>query len=489
MVGGAIDILGDIEPAAAIVGDGLHRDIGDGQAAGHHTANGVGGVVGQQLRGIPLASREECSLQSPDAAGGCDLEPGSLVHISRSAHASVGQYQILLGFAVLQTVRRVARHCPQLVVSGGGICPSHSTVPSGQALAINSQGVVAAGVIDELNGAGLGNGGQPGEVCLHGPLRVAVRRNAVIAVGQRRIGVLVQHHNSIRWLIDMQAAVHADLHIAGVSAEIGHGPAGNAVLLGGIAGHRLLGRGVVQLTALGVDGLDQLGLALVFETAQLFEGTEHYAGGATAAVAAVGAAENTGAVVYTAAPQHIAQRHGVVVQIKGGDGGFQVVQQIRIGVGLPVVLLGLGELLRIIVAHAAPVGVEVAAVAGGVFFVDVVGVGLVQLVAHVAVEGAFLELLQPLDKAQRRPGVAGEHIDAVGRAAAISLDGGDIAGIRAVARLVVLAQVAQPGARPVFAGGQQCGGQQAQHQHSGQHDRSSSFYSFHHKHPAFISYW
>ena len=287
----------------------------------------------------------------------------------------------------------------------------------------------------------------------------------------------------------MQAAVHTDLHIAGVSAEIGHGPAGNAVLHGGIAGHRLLGRGVVQSAALIVDGLDQLGLALVFETAQLFEGTEHYAGGAAAAVAAVGAAENAGAVVYTAAPQHIAQRHGVVVQIKGRDGGFQVVQQIRVGVGLPVVLLGLGELLRIIVAHAAPVGVEVAAVAGGVFFVDVVGVGLVQLVAHVAVEGAFLELLQPLDKAQRRSGVAGEHIDAVGCAAQVAVHRGDIAGIRAVARLVVLAQIAQPGARPVFAGGQQCGGQQAQHQHSGQHDRSSSFYSFHHKHPAFISYW
>ena len=314
-------------------------------------------------------------------------------------------------------------------------------------------------------------------------------RDAVGALRHRGIGVGVQHHQCVRRLVDGQAAVHADLHIAGVGAEIGHGLAGNAVLLGGIAGHRLLGRGVVQSAALIVDGLDQLGLALVFEAAQLFEGTEHHAGGAAAAVAAVGAAENAGAVLHAAAPQHVAQRHGVVLQIKGRLPRLQVVQQIRIGVGLPVVPLRLSKLGAVGVRHTAPRGIEVAAVAGGILPRLIIGVGPVQCVAHIPIEGAFLELLQPLYEAQRRSGVAGEHIDAVGCAAAVSLDGGDIAGIRAVARLVVLAQVAQPGARPVFAGGQQCGGQQTQHQHSGQHDRSSSFYFFHHKHPAFITYW
>ena len=132
-------------------------------------------------------------------------------------------------------------------------------------------------------------------------------RDAVGALRHGSGGIGVQHHQCIRRLIDGQTAVHADLHIAGVAAEIRHGLAGNAVLRSGIAGHLLLGRGGVQPAALGIDGLNDLRLALILEAAQLVEGAEHHTGGTAAAIAAVGAAENAGAVVYTAAPEHVAQ--------------------------------------------------------------------------------------------------------------------------------------------------------------------------------------
>ena len=157
--------------------------------------------------------------------------------------------------------------------------------------------------------------------------------------------------------------------------------------------------------------------------------------------------------------------------------------------GLPEVLLGLGELARVGFGYPLPRVIEVAAVAGRVFPRLVIGIGVVQRITHIPVNGAYLELLQPLDEAQRRSGVAGKHINAVGLAAGIAEYRGDTSRIGAVARLVVLAQIAQTGARPVLAGGHQRGGQQTQHQRGGQRDRGSSFHPFHYIHPAFITYW
>lgn len=111
---------------------------------------------------------------------------------------------------------------------------------------------------------------------------VAAGRQAVGTVGQRGVGVGVEHYQRVRRLVDVQAAVHAELHVAGVGAEISHGLAGYAVFAGGVAGHALGLGGLVQTAALGVDGLDQLGLALVLEAAQRVEGTEDDAGGAAA---------------------------------------------------------------------------------------------------------------------------------------------------------------------------------------------------------------
>ena len=485
---GALDAAGGGEAGFAVGGGHPHRDVGDGQTAGDHAAEGVGGLAGHQLGGGVLAAGIEHTLRAPRAADGGELERGSGAAVTGGGHRVGAQRQQQAGAAVFQIVGAVAHQLPHLVVPGSGSGQRHLAAYVGQTLPADAQGVIAAGVVGQLNGGGTGSRRQAGQIGGQRLIGGPVGGDAVIAVSQRRLGVGVQHHQGVRRFVDVQAAVDAELHIAGAADEVGHGLAGHAVLVGGVAGHALLhtlGGGGAETAALVIDGLDQLGLALVLEAAQLVEGPEYHAGGAAAAVAAVGALDDAGAVVYAAAPQHVAQRHGVVVQIKGGDGGLQVAQQVRVGVGLPVVLLGLGELLRIGVAHAAPVGVEVAAVAGRVFAVDVVGVGVVQPVAHIAVEGTGVERLQPLDKAQRRAGIAGEHVDAVGRAAQVAVHRGVVAGIGVVARLVVLAQIAQTRAQPVLAGGQQRGGQQTQHQRGGQHRGGPSFHPFHRIYPAF----
>ena len=310
MVGGASNVLGDIEPAAAIAGDGLHRDIGDGEAAGHHTAQGIGGIVGQQLCGIPLAAGEECPLQPPHAADGSDLEAAGGLFILSERDALVLQKQVAAGGAVLQTIGRVAHQRPHLLVAGGGRGQRHLAVAVGQTAVIDGQGVVAAVVVGELKPSGRGGAGQSGEIGGQRLAGGAVGRNAVIAIGQRRIGVLVQHHNGVRRFIDVQAGVDAELHIAGAADEVGHRLAGDAVLPCCAAGHpsfQIGGGGFVQLAALGVDGLNDLRLALVFEASQRIEGTEDHTGGAAASIAAVGAADHTGAVVHAAAPEHVAQ--------------------------------------------------------------------------------------------------------------------------------------------------------------------------------------
>lgn len=478
-------LLVAVKPVLPPGGHRLHGDAGDGQAAGDDAADGVRGFIGQQLGFIALAAGVEQTLGAPDTAIGGELELGGAGGVLHSGHTVVRERQIAAGGAVLEIVGAVAGEGPQLLVAGSGGGQRDLAAVIAEALIAHRQGVVAAGEVRQLHGGGGGDLGKTRQVGGHAAVRSAAGRQAVGTVGQRGVGVGVEHYQRVRRLVDVQAAVHAELHVAGVGAEISHGLAGYAVFAGGVAGHALGLGGLVQTAALGVDGLDQLGLALVLEAAQRVEGTEDDAGGAAAPIAAAGAADHTCAVVDAAAPEHIAQSHGVVIQIEGGDGGLDVLQQVRIGVGLPIVLLGLHELVGVVVSHAAPGGVEIAAVAGGVLAVAVVGVGVIQRVAHVAVDGAGLELLQPLDEAQGRAGVAGEHIDAVGRAAAVAADGGDVAWVGAVARLVVLAQVAQSRVLPVLAGGQQRRGQQAQHHGGGQHHGGAPLHPFHRIHPAF----
>ena len=490
MVDGVLDVLGDVEAAAAVAGDSLHGDVGDGETAGHHAPQGEGGAVGQQLRGEALVAGIEHPLHAPGAAHGGELEAGGGLAV-RGGGDGVGLHQqIAAGAAVLQAVGRAADQRPHLLVAGVGGVQRDLAAVVRQAAAIAADGIIAAVVIGELEAAAVFGLGQTGEIGGQRQIGASVGGNAVIAVGQGRVGVFIQHRDGVRRLVDVQAGVDAELHIAGAAGEVGQRLAGDAVLVGGVAGHPLggfLGGRVGEPAALGINGLDDLGLALVLEAAQRVEGAEHHAGGAAAAIGAVGAADDAGAVVDAAAPEHVPQGQRVVLDVKGGYGGLEIGQQVGVGVGLPEILLGLGKFIGVGTGHLLPDGVEVAAVAGGVGAAGAVCIGAVQRIAHGAVERAGAKFLQPADEGQGRTGIAGEHIDAVGLAAGVAGRCGDLAGIGAVARFVILAQIAQTGVRPVLAGGHQTRDQQPQRQCGGQRHGDAPFHPFHRIHPAFCS--
>ena len=321
---------------------------------------------------------------------------------------------------------------------------------------------------------------------LHGAVLIAVVQQQVFALGHGGVGVAVAHDQRVRRLVDVEAAVDGGLHAAGVGVEVGHGAVLDAVL----GGRQVLHIGVfgLELAALGVDGLDQLGLALHFEAAQpVGEGAVDDAGSAAHAIGAVRAGDDARAVVDAAAPEHVLQGDGVVVDVKAGEQGGDVVDQDGVAVGLPEVGLGLGELGAVVGRHRLPGVAEVAAEAGVVFALAVESVGVIQDVAHGAVGRAVGLGPQPVHEVGH--GLFHEHIDAVGRAAAVTLDGGDIAGVGTVARLVVLAQCAQLRCHPVFAGGHQRRGQETCQQQSRQYQCRSAFHPFHVSTPCLIVFF
>ena len=318
---------------------------------------------------------------------------------------------------------------------------------------------------------------------LHGAVLIAVVQQQVLALGHGGVGIAVTHDQRVCRLIDVEAAVYGGLHAAGVGVEVGHGVVLDAVF----GGRQVLHIGVfgLQLAALGIDGLDQLGLALHLEAAQAVgEGAVDDAGSAAHAVGAVRAGDDARAVVDAAAPKHVFQGDGVVVDVKAGEQGGDVVDQDGVAVVLPEVGLGLGELGAVVGRHRLPGVAEVAAEAGVVFALGVVGVGGIQGVAYGAV-GRVLGLgEQPVHEAGN--GLFHEHIDAVGRAAAVTLDGGDIAGVGAVARFIILAQCAQLRGHPVLAGSHQRRGQETCQQQSRQYQCRSAFHPFHVSTPCLI---
>ena len=152
---------------------------------------------------------------------------------------------------------------------------------------------------------------------------------------------------------------------------------------------------------------------LHFEAAQpVGEGAVDDAGSAAHAIGAVRAGDDTRAVVDAAAPEHVLQGDGVVVDVKAGEQGGDVVDQDGVAVGLPEVGLGLGELGAVVGRHRLPGVAEVAAEAGVVFALAVESVGVIQDVAHGAV-GRAVGLSQPVHEVGH--GLFHEHIDAVGR--------------------------------------------------------------------------
>ena len=297
----------------------------------------------------------------------------------------------------------------------------------------------------------------------------------------------IAHDQRVRRFVHVQAAVHRGLHAAAVDVEICHGAPVNAVLLGGQRLHVVLFPLAVgvQPAALGVDGGDQLRLALVLEAAQRLEGAADDAGGAAHAVGVFGGTiGGAHAVMDAAAPEHVFQRVGVVVNVEALVLPFHIGHKLGV-LGLsPEIRLRLSELGAVVPTDLLPCVLEVGAEAGVVLAAGVVGVGVVQPVAEPAVDGAA-GLLQPVHKAGHR--LLHEHIQAVGRAAAVAVHVGNAARIRVGARLVILAQRTEIDFRPRFAGSQQYGGQTAHRHHRRQDQCHSPFRPFHVDTPCLIS--
>ena len=211
-------------------------------------------------------------------------------------------------------------------------------------------------------------------------------------------GVLIPHHQRIRRLVDVQAAVYRGLHVAACRAVIGHGTVLHAVPVGLLGLHVLIL--VVQLAAFGVDGGDQVCLALVLETAQpVVDGARHHV------IRAVHA------VLHATAPQHVLQRAGVVVQIKAPVLCFQLLDQRCIAHFQPILRLGFAKFAAVgAVTQCCPCGAEVRAVARLTAAAGIRAVCLIQLRRKVQVDVIRLLIPQPRAEAVQRSGIAGEHI-------------------------------------------------------------------------------
>ena len=285
----------------------------------------------------------------------------------------------------------------------------------------------------------------------------------------------------------MQTAVYGGLHAAAVDIEVRHGAPINAVLLGGQRLHVVLFVLAVgiQAAALGIDGCDQLRLALVLEAAQRGKGAVDNAGSAALSVAAVGAGDHADAVVDAAAPEHILERNRVVAHIEAGKQRFYIADQLGILCRLPEILLRLSKLVAILLADLLPLVFEVGAEAGIVLALGIVRIGVVELIANTAVGRALRLCAQPVHEALH--GRLYEHIYAVGGAAAVLIHGGDAPRVGIRARLVVLAQGAQFRISPILAGGQQDGGHTTGHHHRCQDQCHAPFCPFHAAAPCLIS--
>ena len=278
----------------------------------------------------------------------------------------------------------------------------------------------------------------------------------------------------------MQAAVHGGLHAAGVGTVVSHGAVAHAVLGRRLGRHILVG--FVKLAALGVDGLNQLSFALVLEAAQpIGKGAVNHAGRTALAIGTVRARGRAHAVLHAAAPEHILEGDGIIVDVKGRKQGFDVADELGVLCRFPIVGLRLCKFAGVAFGDSAPVILEVAAAAGVIIALRIVGVGVVKGFAEIFIHGV-VRLLQPVHKADN--GALHEHVDAVGCAAAVAGNGGDVAGVGTVARLVILAQVAQLRTIPAFARGNQYRGDAAHQHHRRQDQCHAPFCPFHVKYPA-----
>ena len=168
---------------------------------------------------------------------------------------------------------------------------------------------------------------------------------------------------------------------------------------------------------------------------------------------------------------------------------MQAADQGRVTLGAPVLCLGVGKLTLVDAVAQLPPGVlKVGAVACCGCAAGVLAVGLIQLGCETIVDSIALVVSQPGAERVQRPRLAGEHIQAEGRAAGVAGYGGNSARVSVRTRLIILTQRAQVlQAAPVFAGSQQYGGRAAHRHHRRQDQCHSPFRPFHVDTPCLIS--
>ena len=338
--------------------------------------------------------------------------------------------------------------------SGGGRqlhCAAFGTEPQRLAAYFYAKGIETAGIVCRtenltaaLGALGVERHGAVGTV--QRQILVGIVQQTIVAVGHGRfiIAVIHQHHQRVGRLVHRQTPVNAHLHITGAAVEIAQDQPGRAILIGGIAGHGGACLAVFlpqtvsryQAAALGINGLDQLGLRLVGKAAQCGKRPLDQRTG-------VGRA-----VLHGTAPEYVFQRHGIIVDIKGGHRRFHPVHHILVDSGLGVLVLGAGKGSAINLCHVFPRTVEICAVAVG----DIV-IGTVQRHADVMIGAAVSEVvLAPFSKGMGRTGLAGEHVHAVGLSACVAGHSGDHAGAAGVTGLIKAAQIVQLGTLPLHSG-------------------------------------
>ena len=385
--------------------------------------------------------------------------------------------QIIAGAHVAQYVAvAAAGQCPELSAVGGGVLQHQCAVNDRQTLAIRGGQGVFAGIVvgqDQLRGLLLGHQVGAAYAVAEGPA-VGVIAQGVFAL-QVGGGVLIAHDQRIGRLVDVQAAVYRGLHIAVRCAVIGHGTVLHAIAVRQLGLHILIL--VVQLAALSVDGLDQLRLALHLEAAQpVVDGAGDHVIGAVHAM------------LDAAAPQDVLQGDGVVIQVQGRVFALQAADQGRVALGTPVLCLGVGKLTLVDAVAQLPPGVlKVGAVACCGCAAGVLAVGLIQRGCETIVYSIALVVPQPGAERVQRSRLAGEHIQAEGRAAGVAVHVGNGSRVGIRTRLVILAQRAQFRVCPILTGSQQYGGQTAHRHHRRQDQCHSPFRPLHVDTPCLIS--
>ena len=234
---------------------------------------------GQQLikTGLAITQRTLLVARCCGDHGGHTLITGQHVAaVLRDLLAGHRHGHILLGAHILQGIAAAgtAVDHPELVVVSGGGRQHRLAAGDSQALTSvrGSDGVFFTAVIGDLQLDGLvgRHKGRLAGVEPVGLLVVVDIKQGVLAFGNIRGRVDIAHHQRVRWLIDMETAVHRGLNAAAVDVEIRHGTTVHAVLLGGVGIHVIffIFADGVQTAALGVNSGDQLRLTLVLEAAQ-----------------------------------------------------------------------------------------------------------------------------------------------------------------------------------------------------------------------------